>query len=244
LVLVPAGTFQQGSPESETGRLPNEGPRHSVTFPNPFLISKYEITNKQYRLFDPTHTSSKVLNTDLDGDRQPVVGITWSQAKDYCAWLTKQASMTFSLPTEAEWEYACRAGTDTRRYWGDDPDNNQTWKYANAADISSASAGLQFGNPFPNDDGFAGSSPVGSFLPNAYGIYDMMGNVWEWCEDWFGLYTADAAIDPSGPQRGYSKVIRGGSWQDGTDILRSAFRGGAPPDRARNYIGFRVVVRI
>jgi len=81
-------------------------------------------------------------------------------------------------------------------------------------------------------------------LPNAYGIYDMMGNVWEWCEDWFGLYTADAAIDPSGPQRGYSKVIRGGSWQDGTDILRSAFRGGAPPDRARNYIGFRVVVRI
>jgi formylglycine-generating enzyme required for sulfatase activity len=179
---------------------------------------------------------------DLSGDQQPVVVVTWNQAQEYCTWLSQQTGRTFSLPTEAEWEYACRAGTATRRPWGDDPNNDQTCAYANGADISSASA-FSLTNGFPYNDGFSTSAPVGSFLPNAFGVYDMMGNVWEWCEDWFGAYTSVAAVDPTGPAKGYSKVVRGGSWMDGPDYLRCAFRSGLPPDQSKSNIGFRVVLR-
>ncbi len=240
--LIQAGTYQGGSPEDEKGRFPNESPRHSVTITSDFYMSQYEVTNRQYRQFDPGHTGSPTGNIDLYADDLPVIRVTWDEAKAFCDWLSEQTEKNITLPTEAEWEYACRAGTTTRRFWGNDPDDDHACAYANAADISAASE-FTYPDTFACDDGYAGTAPVGSFLPNAFGLYDMMGNVWEWCEDWFALYPEEAVTDPTGPSRGYSKVIRGGSWQDSPDRVRSAMRSGPPPDRAHPAVGFRIVMR-
>ncbi|MEW6236998.1 MAG: SUMF1/EgtB/PvdO family nonheme iron enzyme [Candidatus Omnitrophota bacterium] len=242
MVQVSAGTFTMGSPETEEGRQKNEGPQHLVTITKKFYISRYEITNAQYQLFDSKHSSSSSGAMGQEEERLPVVSLSWNKAVEFCDWLSAETDYTFSLPTEAEWEYVCRGGTQTRRPWGDDPNDDMACAWANTADVSSAT-NFAFKSLFPCDDGYPGLALIGSFPTNPFGVNDMMGNVWEWCQDWFGMYTSDPAADPSGPPTGQSRVFRGGSYQDGPSKIRSAYRSGLPPGESHPAIGFRVVIR-
>lgn len=242
LVQIPAGTYSRGASPNDLDARPNESPSHTVNITQPFFISRTEITNGMYRLFKPNHRSAGTDRVELDADNLPVVQVSWNDANEFCEWLSRETGLEFSLPTEAEWEYACRAGTTTRRYYGDDPDNVEGCQMMNAADISTATD-FNFPTIFPCDDGFRGPAPVGSFPPNSYGIHDLLGNVWEWCDDWFVTYTDSPQIDPTGPQTGFSKIIRGGSWQEGPVWVRSSIRTTFAPDQAYEALGFRVVLR-
>lgn len=241
MAQIPRGSYQRGSDETDPDARPNESPQHNVTLTRDFFISRHLITNEQYRLFDPNHQSPVMAGHSLNGATQPVVNVSWYEAKAFCDWLSEKTDYRFSLPSEAEWEYVCRAGTQTRRPWGDDLSNDLACAYANVADIQAADFDFPMG--FDCDDGFAATSPVGSYPPNAFGVYDMLGNVWEWTEDWFSSYRIESQVDPVGPERGYSKIIRGGSWQDGPIYVRSAVRTVFSPDNGYSALGFRVVIR-
>ena len=242
MVLIPKGTFQQGSPDNEVGRRRNEGPQHFSTLTYDFYISRCEITNALYQQFNRGFRPPRVGDADIGGASKPVVGISWEDATNFCLWLSNRTDYTFSLPYEAEWEYVCRAGTTARRPWGTDASDETTCLWANVADISSTT---EYVLPavFPCDDGTPGPANVGSYPANLFGVNDMMGNVTEWCQDWFGLYTSALLTNPTGPDRGSSRVIRGGSWQDGPSVVRSAYRGGLPPTQTSHLVGFRVVIR-
>ncbi len=242
MVKIPGGSYKRGSPEDEEGRRFNESPQHPVTLTSDFFISKYEITNKMYQLFNPNHHVSDYGIHEQEIETLPAANVSWEKAMEFCQWLSEQSEYTFTLPSEAEWEYVCRGGTSTRRPWGEDADNTLAVSHANVADVSSTTE-YNFVNKFPGDDGYAGYAPVGSFPANPYGVHDMLGNVWEWCSDWFSLYTEEAKVDPFGPPSGASKVFRGGSWQDGPEKIRSAYRSGLDPTQAHPAIGFRVVIR-
>ncbi len=225
MVLIPAGTFTMGSPVDEQDRYPDEGPQHEVTISKPFYMGKYEVTNAQFRVYRSDHDSQDYSGFTLNSDDQPVVNLIWDDAVGFCQWLEQQnPGMEFRLPTEAEWEYACRAGTAERFYWGDDAD------YSEAEDYSWHTGNS--GGP---------SHTVGLKLPNPWDLYDMSGNVWEWCSDWLGSYSSDAQIDPLGPSSGTSHVLRGGSSFDIQRHLRSAYRSGPPPGGPHVLVGFRVV---
>ena len=146
------------------------------------------------------------------------------------------------LPTEAQWEYACRAGTKTAYPWGDNPDDGKGW--ANCADqsLKKKIPNQEHWAFFSWDDNFVFTSPVGSFKANAFGLYDMIGNAWEWCQDRYGDYEKGAATDPTGPDNGVLRVLRGGSWLNGPWLCRSARRCRINPDCRIDYLGFRVVV--
>jgi formylglycine-generating enzyme required for sulfatase activity len=176
-------------------------------------------------------------------DEHPVVNVSWNDAVAFCKWLSRKEGKTYRLPTEAEWEYACRAGTTTRYYSGDDPETLA--KVANVADAT-------FRAKFPGakwsiraSDGSVFTSPVGSFRPNSFGLYDMLGNARQWCSDWHAnnCYTASPADDPGGPDSGLGRAIRGGSWHDAPFVCRSAgVRGGDDPEGRANDAGFRVAM--
>ncbi len=188
-----------GSPENEQGREADEGPQHPVTISRDFYMGKYEITNAQFRVFRPNHNNGDMRGFSLNGDNQPVVNVSWNDAIAFCEWVSEQTGMQIQLPTEAEWEYACRAETTTRRYWGDDLSDDQACAYANVRD-QTALQQLAWGSPIFNcEDGSAVTAPVGQFQPNAFGLYDMLGNVWEWCRDWYGSYSPDSQVDPPHP---------------------------------------------
>jgi formylglycine-generating enzyme required for sulfatase activity len=173
-------------------------------------------------------------------DEHPVVCVSWNDAGEFCKWLNRKEGREYRLPTEAEWEYACRAGTTTRYWCGDDHE-----KLAEVANIADATAKAKFPDwkfTINASDGYIFTSPVGSFRPNAFGLYDMHGNAWQWCADWFDehYYDTSPAEDPRGPESGAPRVLRGGSWNDGPSNSRSAYRyGGAPGGRVNN-LGFRV----
>jgi formylglycine-generating enzyme len=246
MVQVPKGTFIMGSSENEVGHRPDERPQHQVTLTQNFYISKYEISVRQYKLFKPNHTINPINTLILDKDDYPVTSVSWEEATHYCEWLSSRSDYIFSLPTEAEWEYACRAGTTSRRYWGNDADNSAATAFANIADASYASMfGTEFITPFPGDDGAIGPADVGSYTANAFGLHDMLGNVWEWCADRYGPYENSAQTNPSGPASGNSRVFRGGSWQEGINgnKIRSAVRSALTPTSRDHRIGFRVVIR-
>jgi len=180
---------------------------------------------------------------DQKGDH-PVVQVSWNDAKAFCEWLSKKSGKTVVLPTEAQWEYGCRAGAKTAYPWGDDPDAGKGW--ANAADQSlkkklpNAPAAWTF---FSWDDGFVFTSPVGSFKANAFGLYDMTGNAWQWCQDRYGDYEKGAATDPTGADTGSLRVLRGSSWDLDPMYCRSALRGwGIPDGRITGGGAFRVAV--
>ena len=225
LVRIPAGTFTMGSPDSEQGRSSREGPQHSVTLTQDFWLGKYPVTQAQWQAVMGNNPSY------FKGAQNPVEQVSWDDAQAFITALnahireTDQGPATFRLPSEAEWEYACRAGTTTRFYWGDDPNASQIDAYA-----------WYIGN-----GGNATTHPVGQKHPNAWGLYDMSGNVWEWCQDWYGKYSSGAVTDPTGPHSGSFRVLRGGSWDYDPEYCRSADRFNLTPDIRNYYYGFRVV---
>jgi formylglycine-generating enzyme required for sulfatase activity len=172
----------------------------------------------------------------------PVVQISWNDATAFCAWLSKKTGKTVTLPTEAQWEYACRAGTTTAFSWGDNPDDGKG--FANCADQSLRK--LFPADPpeafFTWDDGFDVTSPVASFKPNVFGLYDMTGNVFQWCQDWYGPYDTGPVTDPAGPANGAARVVRGGTWNNEPRVSRSAFRYSARPNHRNVDYGLRIVL--
>ena len=182
MVVIPAGSFLMGSPEGEEGRLDREGPQHPVTIGAPFALGKYEVT------FDEWDACVAAGGCEHRPDDQgwgrgtrPVINVSWEDAHQYVAWLSGETGETYRLPSEAEWEYAARAGTTTRYFWGDGED--PACGSANIYDQVGKAADDYGGASFGCDDGFAETAPAGSFRANAFGLHDVSGNVWEWVED-------------------------------------------------------------
>ena len=234
LVVIPAGSFMMGSPESELYRFNNEGPQHEVTIHRDFALGRYEVTREEFGAF--------VRSTGLDWpepdypqtDRDPAVNVSWNWANQYVEWLSENTGHTYRLPSEAEWEYALRAGTTSATPWGGD--GGAPCGYANV--YGSGYGGCDDGNPE--------TTPVGEFRPNEFGLYDMSGNVWEWVEDcWHGSYSG-APSDGSAwttEECADERVMRGGSgFLDPWDG-RSAFRIGRRTTEDHRHLsrfGFRV----
>jgi len=235
-VLIPAGEFLMGSRDSadevaRKGRhLPawyeDEHPLHRVRITKPFYMGIYEVTQAQYERVMGKNPSR------FKGPNNPVEQVSWNDAVEFCRRLSRKDGAAYRLPTEAEWEYACRAGTTTPFYTGETISTDQANYDGNYA-YGSGRKGVYREKPLP----------VGGFPPNAFGLYDMHGNVWEWCGDWCGgKYYAESALDdPRGPAAGKYRVLRGGSWRGGPWDARSANRGGVTPGYRAANGGFRVV---
>ena len=239
LVLIPPGEFMMGSPESEDGHLGDEGPVHAVGITSPFYMGICEVTNGQYMQFrdsgadDPAGAEDSYLKhiqegqEPTSGPQQPVIWVSWNNATAFTEWLSTKAGLAARLPTEAEWEYACRAGSEARFSYGDDPECLQLAAHA-----------------WYDDDSAGRPHPVAQLAPNGWGLYDMHGNVWEWCSDWYGrdYYAGSPQADPPGPSTGQERVLRGGSWYSMPQFCRSAARLMVRPAVAYDSYGFRVVV--
>ena len=246
LVVVPPGSFTMGSPASEEGRHTDEGPRHRVTIEQPFAVGKYEVTRGEYAQFvlDTEHSptpSCRIYEDEGEWnersghnwqnpgyrqtERDPVVCVSWEDAQEYVLWLSKKTGKAYRLLSEAEWEYVTRAGTTTRYTWGDEIGQNRA-----------------------HCDGCGGrwdskrTSPVGSFVPNGFGLHDMHGNVWEWVADCWNRSYEGAPTDGSARESVACKlrVVRGGSWDSSPALLRSADRFGLASDSRYSIDGFRV----
>jgi formylglycine-generating enzyme required for sulfatase activity/serine/threonine protein kinase len=214
MVLIPPGKFLMGSPITETGRTDNETQQHEVIITKPFYMGKYEVTQEQWEGVMENNLSRR------KGEKFPVTNVSWEDCQEFIKKLNKNTMGGYRLPTEAEWEFACRAGTSTAYSFGDEI----TPKDANSADS-------KIGRPVE----------VGSYKPNAFGLYDMHGNVWEWCEDWEANYPAGAMIDPKGPTIGELRMLRGGSFFNSQLHLRSSNRYGDSPNRRNDlWFGFRL----
>ena len=216
-VNIPGGIFTMGSPSYETDRYEDEGPQHSVTLSG-FKMSKYEVTFAEYDAFCDATGRQKPDDYGWGRGNRPVINVDWNDATAFAQW------MGCRLPTEAEWEYACRAGTTTPYNTGRSLNNSQ----ANFND---------FDNPVGQ------TKNVGSYAPNAWGLYDMLGNVWEWCSDyWYNGYSGSAQTNPKGPSTGPHRVLRGGGWSRYFYYCRSAGRSFQAYSHRGNDIGFRLVV--
>ncbi len=236
-VFVKGGCYQMGDSVGDGD--PNERPVHEACVSD-FSIGKLEVTNQQFRQFSPQHNSGKSQGATLNEDNQPVVNVSWEDAVAFAKWLSQKSGQTFRLPTEAEWEYAARAGSNQSHFWGNDPD--QACKYANVADITAKKVWAKW-TTFACDDGFAVSAPVGSFIPNNFGLYDVLGNAWEWCEDVYNseAYTKLPKDNPVYGGSGEYRVMRGGGWSNGPLGVRSSHRVGLSPDFGHHALGFRLV---
>ena len=233
LLKIPAGKFMMGSPTNEEGRAASEGPQHEVTISKPFYIGVYEVTVAQFDQFvkDSGYAYEKRKFGYVQRDDHPASCVNWDDAQAFCKWMSKKTGKAVSLPTEAQWEYACRAGTTTAYCFGDDADDLNEYGHFDM-------------------DGWDGSAknsptvaPVGSFKPNAWGLYDMHGNVNECCEDFASTaYSPDDGLDPKGPEKGGRRIMRGGSWSRGANDSRSAARGTIRPGIGGPREGVRVVV--
>jgi formylglycine-generating enzyme required for sulfatase activity len=216
LVLIPAGTFQMGSDDSDA--YDSEKPMHTVRITQPFYLGKYEVTQGQWQAVMGNNPSK------FTGDpNRPVESVSWDDVQEFIRRLnSREGGATYRLPTEAEWEYAARAGTTTRWSFGDEASQLELYAWYGEND------GLQ-------------THPVGQLQPNRWGIYDMHGNVWEWVQDWYGGYASSTAVDPAGPSSGSGRVIRGGGWSSTARFCRSAFRGHDAPGYRYGYLGFRLL---
>ena len=264
MVVIPAGSFKMGAPKSESGSTDDERPQHMVKIAKPFAIGKYEVTVGQFKLFvgvsayqteaeksGGCHTyhgngdwkKNKNKNWRSPGfsqdDRHPVVCVSWYDTNAYIKWLKEQTGKPYRLPSEAEWEYAVRAKTETSRYWGDESD-----KACDFSNVADKTAKATFTNWIIHEcrDEFVYTAPVGKFFQNNFTLKDMQGNVWEWMQDtWHKDYQGapeDGSLweDEDTSQR----VLRGGSWSIKPTSVRSANRNRTPPDRRSNFVGFRL----
>ena len=233
LVVVPPGDCVMGGVRYRR----SVSLKHAVRITKSFYMGAHEVTNAQYALCKPDHDSRDTIHDHpLDKPSQPVIEVSWKAAQAFCAWLTAKEKVRYRLPTEAEWEYACRAGSGALYPWGNSPDP----KRLNYRDEAS-----KLGSHDKGSDGFPATSPAGSFAPNAFGLYDMVGNVSEWCHDWRdrdrGYYKRSPFRDPQGPPSGEQKINRGGSWFVKAQFCTSNCRGWDRPDHAGIDNGLRVV---
>jgi formylglycine-generating enzyme required for sulfatase activity len=173
-------------------------------------------------------------------DDHPVVNVTWNDAVKFAAWLSKKDGREYRLPTEAEWEYACRGGSTSRYHFGDDEE--ELSKFGNVADASAKAKFSLLKDTIKSDDGYVFTAPVGNYKANKFGLYDMHGNAWEWCSDWYDDYPSGRVTDPKGPATGSYRVLRGGSWNDLAWYCRSAFRYGYVPSSRGSNLGFRLAL--
>jgi formylglycine-generating enzyme required for sulfatase activity len=262
LVRIPAGRFVMGDAHGH----PNERPSAVVAVERPFWMSRCEVTNEQFAVYDATHDSDVepmhgyqfgIHGYPVNQPRQPVVRVSWNEAMAFCRWLGERTGRRFNLPTEAQWEYACRAGTDSP-FWYGNPDTDFS-KLANLGDARLREFALdtyvhvrlvpepnQYDDWVPkderfNDGGFV-SAEVGRYQPNPWGLCDMHGNVWEWTRSALQPYpyrADDGRNDPAAPGR---RVVRGGSWYDRPPRCRSAFRLAYECYQPVFNVGFRVVL--
>ncbi len=204
MVWIPAGSFQMGDIQGDGDD--DEKPVHEVSVDR-FAIGKYQVTFEQYDKFAEATGKDKPDDEAWGRDKRPVINVSWDDATAYAKWLSKQTGYIYRLPTEAEWEYMARAGTTTRYCFGDD--ESSLGDYA-----------------WYNDNSSGKTHPVGEKKPNAWGIYDVHGNVWEWCADIYSAdyYSRSPRSNPTGPGRGGSRVVRGGSWLFDARCVRAAFR--------------------
>jgi formylglycine-generating enzyme required for sulfatase activity len=261
----------QSDPNSQIDEVVERGgkkQKHLVRIAQPFYLGVTEVTRGQFRIFvDDTGYKTE---TEKDGkgafgwnekterfeqnpkftwqdagfqqsDEHPVVNVSWNDAQEFIAWLSKKEGKAFRLPTEAEWEYACRAGTTTRFSSGDDPESLAS--VGNVADAT-AKEKIPRWTTIAARDGFVYTAPVGQYRPNAFGLYDMHGNVWEWCSDGYDekYYGRSPAVDPPGPYEAANRVIRGGGWGGRLDSYRSAYRLRLAPHDRSNAAGFRLAL--
>jgi formylglycine-generating enzyme required for sulfatase activity len=223
LSLIPAGRFIMGSPKNEVGRRPEET-QHEVTLSRSFYMGTTEVTQGQWKAVMGENPSF------VEGDDHPAETIPWARAVEFCRELSEKEGAPYRLPTEAEWEYACRAGTTTAFHTGVTITTDEA-NYDGRRSYDNGEKGV-----FRDE-----TTAVASFAPNAWGLYDMHGNVREWCADWHGEYPTSAVSDPTGPAEGTKRVIRGGCWITAPAVSRSANRGGTDPVGWYFNFGFRVV---
>ena len=256
-VKAPAGEFQMGQdgPQREYNKNGawfqtastrfdeadwDERPVHTVAIRKAFALAATEVTNAQYEQFDPSHKRFRGRNGVSSGDDEAVASVSWVDAAAFCDWLSKKEKRTYRLPTEAEWEYAARAGTTTLFHTGDHlPAGHHKWiTDEGTRKLYYAKTGMPA--EYATGQG-AANLRVGQTTPNAWGVYDMHGNVEEWCLDWYGPYEPGRQVDPVGRSDGDFRVTRGGAHSELTRMLRSANRSGRLPDTRNDQIGFRVV---
>ncbi|MBL7188456.1 MAG: SUMF1/EgtB/PvdO family nonheme iron enzyme [Phycisphaerae bacterium] len=256
MVLIPSGKFVMGNPENEIvstvqGYIGKEAPKHDVTITRPFYMGISEVTRGQFAAFVTAsgYTRAEVAGDDGltwrdkshgQGSAHPVAHVAWRDAMSFCNWLGGGVCRIVRLPTEAEWEYACRAG-NKGRYHFSSSDEAEFRKYGNGADRSCKDFFVSRDNAY--EDGNAWSAKVCSYAPNGWGLYDMHGNVWEYCVDWYNgkYYSTDPKIDPCGPDSGIARIRRGGSWRAPSKLCTAAVRHCTPPGMRFKDVGFRVV---
>jgi formylglycine-generating enzyme len=272
LIKIRPGSFLMGSPLREITIVNHDEVQHRVVLTKGFYIASTDVTVGQFKAFAENSgyltTAEKVGSAPawvpvgrhrgwqtVNGaswknpgfpqrDDHPVVVLTWDDAVAYCAWLSKKEGNHYRLPTEAEWEYCCRAGSQTTYFWGNNPDDGAG--YANCWDLSAARAFPERSNDcFKWDDKYVYTSPVATFKPNAWGLYDMIGNAKQWCSDFFDTLPSGKVVDPHGPAQSENgdgeHVARGGSWWDPPKLCRCATRF-VPPTAIMAEDGFRVVL--
>jgi eukaryotic-like serine/threonine-protein kinase len=223
-VLVPPGKFHMGSPESEVGHEKDEA-LHTVVLTEPFYLGKYAVTQGQYEAVMKTNPST------LKGERLPVEQVSWEKAEKCCREFSRVTGQEVVLPTEAQWEYACRSGAKTAFHFG--------------SSLNGDAANCNGDYPYGTEEkgAYKGKTvEVGSYPANAWGLYDMHGNVWQWCSDWYGPYASGSVTDPRGANGGSRRVGRGGSWDYFARGCRSAVRGRDDPSARSSRLGFRVAL--
>jgi formylglycine-generating enzyme required for sulfatase activity len=266
LTLIPEGTFEMGSPEGDKDAEQDEKPQHRVRITRPFYLGVHEVTRGRFRRFVDEAGYQTEAEKDGKGgwgwneetkkfeqntrytwqnpgfeqtDDHPVVNVSWNDATAFAEWLSRKEGKTYRLPTEAEWEYACRAGTTSRYSCGDDPEG-----LAAVGNIADGTAKQKYPNltTISARDGYVYTAPVGRFQPNAFGLYDMHGNVWEWCSDGYAAdyYKQSPGDDPPGVAGASGRVLRGGCWHREPRLARSAYRGWSEPGIRHDNLGFRL----
>jgi formylglycine-generating enzyme required for sulfatase activity len=270
MLLIPISptTFTMGSGREAPNAPADEQPRRTIVLTRPFALGAFEVTRGEFRAFveatgyvtegervgvwghvpaTGAHEQRRDFHWRQVGfpqnDRHPVVAVTWNDALAFCEWLSKKEGRLYTLPTEAEWEYVCRAGHPQRWHGGETGQGIS--EIGNVADELAHAVFPNWRHTLAAEDGFTFTAPVGEYAPNPWGFHDLHGNVWEWCADWYDptYYAQGKEVDPEGPAAGTERVIRGGAWSASPRSTRPTSRASRPPSYASDSIGFRVCLR-